>query len=182
MFSISGDTATGCLVLGESSSLFGRVKSFCPRLLAARLTISCRYTWELPTSAFELELPWFPVARLTLFWLYSFPGLTGGPDPCDRRPVTPIWHQSQRALSLERKNFWNCLNPNMSNNKWCWINTEGYSIHFSRNFLGLGCQQVGFWCQHIWFGIWDPSLILSNNQPGGLCEFLTHISPWDFVL
>ena len=36
MFSISGDTATGCPVLGESSSLFGRVKSFCPSFLAAK--------------------------------------------------------------------------------------------------------------------------------------------------
>ena len=80
MFSISGDTATGCPVLRESSSLFGWVKYFCPSLLA-RLTISCRYTWELPTSAFELDIPRFPMARLTLFLLYSFTGLTGDPDP-----------------------------------------------------------------------------------------------------
>ena len=42
MFSISGDTASGFPVLEESSSLFGRVKSFCPSFLAARLTFSCR--------------------------------------------------------------------------------------------------------------------------------------------
>ena len=64
-------------------TLFGRVKSFCPSFPDARLTISCRYTWEHPTSAFELELPQFPIARLILFLLYSFTGLTGDPDPCD---------------------------------------------------------------------------------------------------
>ena len=73
-------------MLGESSSLFGRVKSFCPSFPAARLTLSCRYARELPTSAFELELHLFPVARLTLFLLYSFRGCTGDPDPCDETP------------------------------------------------------------------------------------------------
>ena len=72
-FSISGDTATSYPVLWESSSLFGRVKSFCPSLLAARLTISCRYTWELPTSAFELEQLQFPTAGLTLFPVVFIP-------------------------------------------------------------------------------------------------------------
>ena len=43
----------------------------------------CRYTWELPTSASELEPPQFPKARLILVLLYSFPVLTGDPDPCD---------------------------------------------------------------------------------------------------
>ena len=84
MFSISGDTATSCPVLGESSSLFARFESFCPSLFA--IATSCRHTWELPTSAFELELPRSPVARPTLFLLYSFPGLTGHSDPCDETP------------------------------------------------------------------------------------------------
>ena len=86
MFSISGDTATGCPVLGESSSLFGWVKTFCPSFLEAKLTISGQYIWELPTSAFELELHRFLAARLTLFLSYSFHGLTGDPDPCDEAP------------------------------------------------------------------------------------------------
>ena len=71
MFSISVDTASGCPVLRESSSLFGRLKSFCPNFPAARLSFSCRYTWELSTSKFEPELPQFPVARPALFLLLS---------------------------------------------------------------------------------------------------------------
>ena len=87
MFSISGDTASSSFpLLRESFSLFGRIKSFCPSFLAARLTISCRYNWELPTSAFEMGLPQFPVAKLTLFLLFSFSGLPGDCDPCDETP------------------------------------------------------------------------------------------------
>ena len=86
MFSISGDTATGCPVLGESSSLFGQVKPFCPSFLESRLTFSCRCTWKLSTSKFEPELRQFPAAGLTLFLLYSITGLTGDPDPCDETP------------------------------------------------------------------------------------------------
>ena len=83
MFSNSGDTAQCGPVLVSFSSLFGRVKSFCPSFPEAKLTISCRNTWELPTSAFELELPQFPMAKLLLFLLYSFTGSTGDPDPYD---------------------------------------------------------------------------------------------------
>ena len=46
-------------------SLVG-LRSFCPSFPEARLSISCRYTWELPTWAFELELPQFPMTRLNL--------------------------------------------------------------------------------------------------------------------
>ena len=66
----------------QSSSLFARVWSFCPSFLWARLTFSCRLTWEFSTSKFELEVPHFPEAKATLFLLSSFTGLTKDPDLC----------------------------------------------------------------------------------------------------
>ena len=52
----------------NSLHFFARVWSFCASFLWARLTFSCRYTWELSTSKFEPELPQFPLARPTLFF------------------------------------------------------------------------------------------------------------------
>ena len=60
MFSNSGYEASSFLVQGESSSLFARVWSLCPSFLVARLTFSCRRTWELSTSKFESESHQFP--------------------------------------------------------------------------------------------------------------------------
>ena len=163
-FSISGDTASGCPVLRESSSLFGRVKSFCPMFLADRLTISCRYTWELPTSAFEQEPRRFPVARPTLSCCVHSPDWLEIPIPVTRHPLctdlaTPDWccncffaigdpslevvscprfgmaPITRRSLVWEKELFeWL---PEYVENTWCWINTESDSTHLSRNFLYL---------------------------------------------
>ena len=151
------------------------------------MRLGCRYTWELPTSAFELELPQFPKARLILV-LYSFPVLTGDPDPCDET-LSLYWpcitRLEGRAFAITRvrvlSSFRNGTNHNalsdlrewtfeiawarMFKNTWCWVNTEGDSTHLSRNFFWLKCQQVGIWCKHIWFGFCLGSkLILSNKQ------------------
>ena len=48
-------------------------------------------------------------------------------------------------------------------------NTEGDSINWSRNFLRLECQQVGFWCQHIWFGPLVPSWFCRTTNQAQLC-------------
>ena len=98
----------------------GWVRSLCPSFLAAKLTFSCRYTWERSTSNFKLELHQFPVARPTLF-LLSF---TRPEIPiCVARPdwhvqllpqthhsrlclvLVSTKHQSQGTLWLERANF-----------------------------------------------------------------------------
>ena len=186
MFSISGDTATGCPVLGEFSSLFGRVKSFFPSLLAARLTISCRYTWELPTSAFELELLQFPEAKQTLFLVIFIPWIDwrsrflwrdtlfalalqhqigrSGFLPSETHHsrlclvLVSTWHQSQGALGFERKNT-----RTWSKNTWCWINAEGDSTHLSKNFLLVSMSASWLLVSTNLIWILGSKLILSNN-------------------
>ena len=78
-----------CYKLCSARRVFFTCRSvwvFLPKSLCNKVATSCRHTWELPTSAFELELPRFPLARPTLYLLYSFTGLTGHPDPCDETP------------------------------------------------------------------------------------------------
>ena len=80
----------------------------------------------------------------------------------------------------ERKLF--KMAARMSKNSWYETNTKGDSTHLSRNFLWLGCQQVGFWYEHFWFGSLVPSWFCQTTNQEELCEFSTHVSSWDFVL
>ena len=81
---------------------------------------------------------------------------------------------SQVLLLLsERESFWNGYKN---------TDTEGDSIHFSRNFLWSECQRVGFWCQHIWFGFWVPNWFCQTTSQEQLCGFWTHVSSADLVL
>ena len=129
----------------EFSSLFARVWSFCPSFLAARLTFSCRYTWEFhlrslswnyhsflvlsqrfflrrPTP-YWLEIPNFVVRHplytycaLPDWWVWLLPR-----EACHSRSclvLASTRHQTQCALWLESENFWN----------GCWKNVEKLMI------------------------------------------------------
>ena len=65
-----------------------------------------------------------------------------------------------------------------SRNSWCWTNEEDDSTRHAKNSLGLACQRVGFWCQHIWFGSWVPRSILSNNQSSATPWALDECLSW----
>ena len=71
---------------------------------------------------------------------------------------------------------------NTSRNTLHWTNTAGDSIHFSRNFLWSECPRFGFCFQQIWFGFLVPNWFCQTTNQERLCEFSTHVSPYDFVL
>ena len=115
----------------------------------------------------------------------------GGSGFCHRRASTrgcvlsSFRHgTNHNALSSLRENTFKKKNgcQNMSESSWYWTNTEGDSTHLSRNFLWSECLQVGFWCQHIWFGSLVPSWFCQTTNQERLCEFSAHVSSWDFVL
>ena len=82
LFSNSGNDPSSFLVLDEFSSLFARVWSFCPSFQWVRLTFSCRFSWEFPTSKFWVGTSQLPEAKPTLFLSSSFTILTRDPDLC----------------------------------------------------------------------------------------------------
>ena len=43
-----------------------------------------------------------------------------------------------------------------SRNSSCWTNEADDSTRHAKNYLCLEYQQIGFGCQHIWFGSWVP--------------------------
>ena len=51
-----------------------------------------------------------------------------------------------------------------SRNSWYSTNEEDGSNHHAWNYFQPTCQQVGSWCQHIWFGFLGSELTRSNNQ------------------
>ena len=164
--------------------------------LVAWRTFSCPLTWDFSISDFESPSIQFPGAWPTLFLSSSFSGLTRDPKLGEENSslhwlritrltglafaVVSTWHQSQCALKLERASFRNGY-KNTSRKLIFWTNTEGDSIHVSRNFFWSECQRVSLWCQHIWFGFWVPNWFCqTTNQEQ--CGFWTRVSSLDFVL
>ena len=56
------------------------------------------------------------------------------------------------------------LQERTSRNSLCWTNEEHGSTRHAWNFLWSACQQVGFGCQHIWFGSWGPSWFCQKSS------------------
>ena len=55
-------------------------------------------------------------------------------------------------------------------------------IHHAWNCPWSACQQVGFRCQHIWFGPLAPNLSCRTTNQAQLCGSAKHVSLSDFVL
>ena len=55
----------------------------------------------------------------------------------------------------------------MLNKRRRWFHSSRVKIS-----LVLACQQVGFWCQHIWFGSLVPSWFCRTTNQAQLCGFL----------
>ena len=204
MFSNSGNDASSFLVLKESSSLFARVWSFCPSFMWARLTFSCRFTWEFSTSKFEPECHQFPEARPTLFVSSSFAELTRDRDlcgetsswhwPCITRLVGLAFATGEPSLEVVSCPRFDMAPFAMRSPAWerklskC---RKAHNIKRTQKVIplisretsfGQNVSMLFFWCQHIWFGSWVPSWFCQTTNQEQLCEFSTHVSLWDFVL
>ena len=89
------------------------------------------------------------------------------------------WRSAFRSDQKENyRNGW----QRTSRNSLCWTNGEDDPTRPAKNSLWLECQQVGFWCQHIWFGSWVPSYFCRTVNQAQLCGVLTRVSLFDFVL
>ena len=55
---------------------------------------------------------------------------------------------------------------------WYSIN-EGVCTHHVRSFLWVTCQQFDSWCQHVWFGSWNPSFFCPTTNQVQLCHCWT---------
>ena len=63
-----------------------------------------------------------------------------------------------------------------SKKSWCWMIGEDDSILQEWNCLSSTCLRVGFWYEHIWFGIFWSIMILSNNQSRATLWVRGHVS------
>ena len=81
--------------------------------------------------------------------------------------------------SDQKENCWNGC-KRTPKNSLCWTNGEDDSTRHAKNSLWLGCQRVGFWCQHIWFGSLVPNWFCQITNQAQLCVSWKHVSLWDF--
>ena len=70
----------------------------------------------------------------------------------------------------------------MARNSWSWTKEESASNHHVWNCMSSANQRVGFWCQHIWFGSWNPSWFCQTTGLTQICGFWTRVSSFDFYL
>ena len=104
----------------------------------------------------SVNLHWKSLLDLSLTWRSAFP------------------------IGSERKML-KCLQENIE--KLIMLNKRRRWSHSSyEKLLWLECQQVGFWCQHIWFGPWVQNCFCRTTNQAQLCGFLTRVSSSDFVL
>ena len=81
------------------------------------------------------------------------------------------WRSAFR--SDQKENCWKWLQENIE--KLIILNKRRRWFH-AWNSLWLACQQVGFWCQHIWFGSSVPNQFCGTTNQAQLCGFWTRVS------
>ena len=126
-----------------------------------------------------------PRLRNTKLTDFAFAGTVGlgfaiGEPSLEVASWTLLTWRSAFPIGSERKML-KCLQENIE--KLIMLNRRRRWSHSSREkLLWLECQQVGFWCQHIWFGPWVQNWFCRTTNQAQLCGFLTRVSSSDFVL
>ena len=91
------------------------------------------------------------------------------------------WHQTQYALCPERK-FSEMAARIVG--KLRTMNKHTICFHLSLEKLPLVRMSASWFLgvNIFWYGSWVPSWFCQTTNQEQLCEFLTHVSLWDFVL
>ena len=106
-------------------------------------------------------------------------GFAIGEPSREGRFSTSLWHGALLSDRI-REQIAGCKRT--SRNSLCWTNEEDGSSRHEWNSLWLACQQIGFWCQHIWFGSLVPNWFCQTTNQAQFCGFWTRVSLLDFVL